>query len=349
MPVSIRVLHALHGDCILITIGSEEPLKRILIDGGPPGTFKARPSGDLRCLLAELLRQGKYIDLVILTHVDDDHIGGLIKAFEHEDGLAVLARKVIFNSGRLIHKYFNVTPDISKEIEGNFTQSQATSIGQGDTLERLLEDKGIWHQEIIKQGDTYVLDGAELLFLSPNEEELNRLLGEWAKEFPIQFTSHKKTDWADSYESLLSTDTFVEDGSVTNASSLAFILRVDSRSFLFLGDAHPSTVSMGLKLFKYTVENPLEAELVKVSHHGSKGNTNSEFLHLVHCSRFVISTDGSRHGLPDKVTLARIHNHNSDAVIYFNYEGLIDELYSESEQLALGSKIQAANGELKFA
>jgi hypothetical protein len=349
MSVSIRFLHALHGDCILITIGSEEPLKRILIDGGPPGTFKARPSGDLRAVLAELLEQGKYIDLVILTHVDDDHIGGLIKAFEYEDGLALLAKKVIFNSGRLIHEYFNVAPDLSKEIEGNFNQSQSTSIGQGNTLERLLENKGIWHQEIIKQGDTYLLDGAELLFLSPNEAELNRLLGEWVKEFPIQFTSHKKTDWGDSYEKLLSADTFVEDDSDTNASSLAFVLKVDGRNYLFLGDAHPTTVSMGLKLFKYTVETPLEAELVKVSHHGSKGNTNSELLQLVDCSRFVISTDGSRHGLPDKVTLARIHKHNSDAVIYFNYEVLIGELYSGPELEALGSKIQAANGELKFA
>ncbi|MDP5542487.1 MBL fold metallo-hydrolase [Pseudomonas aeruginosa] len=349
MSVSIRFLHAFHGDCILITIGPDESAKRILIDGGPPSTFKAGPSGELRLALTELEQQDKYIDLVILTHVDDDHIGGLIKAFEAQDGLSKLAKKVIFNSGRLIHNYFRVAIDPEKDIQGNFSHTPETSIDQGDTLERLLENEGIWVKEVTKQGDKHNLDDVELYFLSPNENELRSLLGKWEKETLSPFTSLDRTDWNESYEDLLSKDSFREDTSKTNASSLAFILKVDGDSYIFLGDAHPSTVSAGLRLNNYTPETPIVAKLVKISHHGSKGNTNEELLSLLECSKFVISTDGSRHGLPDKVTLARIHKYKESAEIYFNYQGTLDDVYTESEQRALGNKVKVLDGELKFA
>lgn len=349
MSISIRFLHAFHGDCILITIGSDESAKRILIDGGPPSSFKAGPAGELRIALAELEQQDKYIDLVILTHVDDDHIGGLIKAFEVKDGLSKRARRVIFNSGRLIHKYFEVTADPSKDIEGNFSHTPETSIGQGDTLERLLEKEGIWIEEVTKQGDKLRLDDVELYFLSPNEDELKILLGKWEKETLSPFTSIDKTDWKESYQSLLAKDSFREDTSKTNASSLAFVLNVGRKNYLFLGDARPTTVSAGLKLHNYSHDNPIKAELMKVSHHGSKGNTNEDLLNLVDCTKFVISTDGSRHGLPDKVTLARIHNYRDSAEIYFNYQGTLDDVYTKDEQKALGAKIKVVDGELKFA
>ncbi|TBU98894.1 hypothetical protein DNJ95_06490 [Stutzerimonas kirkiae] len=349
MSISIRFLHAFHGDCILITVGADESVKRILIDGGPSSTFKAGSAGELRLALAELEQQDKYIDLVILTHVDDDHIGGLIKAFEVQGGLAKRAKRVIFNSGRLIHKHFEVAADPEKDIQGNFSHALETSIDQGDTLERLLENEGIWTQEVTKQGDKLRLDDLELDFLSPSEGELKALLGKWEKETLSSFTSPDKTDWNESYQDLLSNDKFREDTSKTNASSLSFILKVDGSNYLFLGDAHPSTISAGLKLRNYTHENPIEAKLMKISHHGSKGNTNEELLHLVNCTKYVISTDGSRHGLPDKVTLARIHSHKDSTEIYFNYQGVVDDVYTKIEQKALGNRIKVVDGELKFA
>ncbi|MCY1365087.1 hypothetical protein D9M69_519200 [compost metagenome] len=284
-----------------------------------------------------------------MTHVDDDHIGGLIKAFESEDGLTKIARRVLFNSGRLIHEYFKVDPDPEKDISGNFTQAQSTSIAQGNTLERLLIDKKIWHEKVIKQGDVCQLGGSDLHFLSPSEAELEKLLGKWVKEQPSPFTSAANTDWNASYEKLLAGDRFKEDESVTNGSSLSFILRVDGKSFLFLGDAHPTTVSEGLINLGYTKDKPLIAELVKVSHHGSKGNTSAELLSLIRCSKYVVSTDGSRHGLPNKVTLARIHQINSNAEIYFNYEAVLSDVYTKEELTQLKAKVKALSGELKFA
>jgi beta-lactamase superfamily II metal-dependent hydrolase len=349
MPINVRVLKAFHGDCIFITVESGTVTERILIDGGPEATFGASPQGELRALLNELEAQGKQIDLVILTHVDDDHIGGLIKAFEVKDGLTKLARKVIFNSGRLIHEHFKVPLDPTKEILGNFTQSKNTSINQGNTLERLLDDLGIWHDSVIKQGDKHCLQGCELIFLTPNESELKKLLAKWEKEQSSPFTSASNTDWKKSYKELLDQDTFKEDNSAQNGSSISFILKVNEHNFLFLGDAHPTSITQGLAVLGHNAKSPMKAELVKLSHHGSKGNTSLDLLSVIDCSCYIISTDATRHGLPNKTTFARIHSKNANAVILFNYKSVISSIYTNDELSQLKDHIMALPGELSFA
>lgn len=348
MPVNIRVLKAFHGDCIFITVESETVTERILIDGGPAATFGVSPQGELRALLNELEAEGKQIDLVILTHVDDDHIGGLIKAFEVKDGLTKLARKIMFNSGRLIHEYFKVQVDPKKEILGNFTQSKNTSINQGNTLERLLKDLGIWHESVIKQGDKHTLKGCELIFLTPDESELKKLLTTWEKGQPSPFTSASKTDWKKSYKELLAQDTFKEDNSTPNGSSISFILKVGEYNFLFLGDAHPTSIIQGLTMQGYNAGTPIKAEVVKLSHHGSKGNTSPDLLSTIDCLTYIVSTDATRHGLPNKITFARIHSKKPNAAILFNYKSVISSIYTNDELAQLKNQITALLGELKF-
>ena len=65
-----------------------------------------------------------------------------------------------------------------------------------------------------------------------------------------------------------------------NGSSIAFILESDNKKYIFLGDAHPSVVIDSLKSIGTTKSNPLEVELLKVSHHSSSYNTNEELLSL---------------------------------------------------------------------
>ncbi|HTF96289.1 MAG TPA: MBL fold metallo-hydrolase [Cellvibrio sp.] len=353
MSVSIQFLNAHHGDAIFISVKLGLKTTRILIDGGPPYTFKPRENGrrsdgDLKRLLDELRSAQVKIDLVILTHVDDDHIGGLIKAFEAPGGLGDIADKVIFNSGRLIHEYFDASFEPEKDIKGNFNQSQNTSISQGNTLEEYLTHLGIWHRKIVKQGCVYNINDCVFTFLGPDENDLKKLLAKWEKDQGRQFTSAPNGDWAKTYEELLRNDAFEEDDSKTNGSSISFILQCGALKFLFLGDAHPSTVISGLSSLEYTEENPLRVELFKVAHHGSKGNTSVELLKLVSTSMYVISTDGSRHGLPDKVTLARIHKMAPNAEIHFNYGRVIENIYTKDEACMLGDKIQIISGELKF-
>ena len=113
---------------------------------------------------------------------------------------------------------------------------------------------------------------------------------------------------------------FLEDTCVANGSSIAFIMEYKNMNFLFLADTHPSIVIEGLNKFGYNKDNPLNAELMKVSHHGSMYNTCKGLLEIVKTNNYVISSNATKHGLPNKRTIARIIHNNPNAFIYFNYD-----------------------------
>lgn len=353
MTLKVKFLQALHGDSILITNESENGTSKILIDGGPPYAFKARKPGDhrdgkLKKALDELLEANQKIDLVILTHVDDDHIGGLLRAFEHPDYLPKITKRILFNSGQLIYEHFNLPNNALNEIHGNFDANPQTSINQGISFEKFISDHQLWDRQLIKQSSTYQLSDLTLRFLSPNESALEKLLNTWTLEQTSSFTSAANTDYRFSYDELLASDSFTQDQSIPNGSSLSFILEKGDLRLAFLGDAHPNIVIEGLQKFGYTEANPLKAKLVKISHHGSKGNTNLELLKLIETDKYVVSTDGSKHGLPDKLTFARIHSINPNATILFNYPHLITDIFTKSEREKLGQRLKAADGEIAF-
>jgi beta-lactamase superfamily II metal-dependent hydrolase len=350
MPLKVKFIQALHGDSILITNETQNGTSRILIDGGPPSAFNPRPpsnprGGKLKRALDELRGENQKIDLVILTHVDDDHIGGLLKAFEHPDYLPIITKKVLFNSGQLISEKFDQHNELI-EVQGNFDSNPQTSINQGITFEKFISDHQLWDRRLIKQLSIYSLSDLTLKFLSPNDSALRRLLNTWTTEQESPLTSATNTDYRFEYDELLASDSFQEDKSIHNGSSLSFILEKGDLKLVFLGDAYPSIVIEGLHKLGYTEENPLNAEFVKLSHHGSKCNTNVELLKLIKTDKYVVSTDGTKHGLPNKTTFARIHSVYPHAVILFNYPDLISNIFTDSERNILGNRLKGLDGEI---
>lgn len=118
---SIQVLPAFNGDCILIK--THTTLNKdfvILIDGGNAATFSYSLKNEIKDL--------SHIDLVILTHIDSDHIGGLLKLFKSS-----LAKNITFDEIWVNH------PEI---IAAN--KSNLISFKQGNTFIDLInKDLGI--------------------------------------------------------------------------------------------------------------------------------------------------------------------------------------------------------------
>lgn len=96
--IEIEVLPANEGDCILITIEKEDI--HILIDGGTAETYR----NYLKTRLIQLKNEGKVIDLLIVTHIDNDHIGGIIELFKENgsdmDSKIIRIRNIWHNSYR---------------------------------------------------------------------------------------------------------------------------------------------------------------------------------------------------------------------------------------------------------
>lgn len=336
--MKIKFLKAFNGDSIHIDLQDDNGKSRnILIDGGTGGTFSYKDkkgkivAGDLKLAIEKIKESNEKIDLLILTHVDDDHIGGILKWFEKDSQVAEVIGKIWFNSGRLIAENFE-----EKEIETNLIPLKIfngtdTSITQGITFEDFITKYDIWDRRLIKEKEIITEFGIEFKVLSPTLNNLELLLKKWEKEAPETLTASKRNDYEKSLRLLIDNDSFIEDDSVPNGSSIAFILTYNSKNMLFLGDAHPTSIIESLRHFGYSPENPLKAEIVKLSHHGSKFNTNDELLQLIDCENFVISSNGAIHNLPDKQCLARIVNAKSNVIFYFNYPEKIDEIFTKED------------------
>lgn len=349
MSISIRTLKANHGDSILVTHYGHDKVFNLLIDGGNGATFKNGPSdrfkGELCLVLDELKAKNESIDLLILTHIDDDHIAGLLKAFKAKNYLSTMVKSVWFNSSRLITEYFN-----EKEISENNiylgNSSPLTSVQQGKNLEILLDEIGCNRAPLIKTGQTIDKGPLKFTILSPNEEKLRKLLCIWPTENCSATTSSAKTDYSLTLKEILASDHFIPDTSQANGSSIAFILEADDKKLLFLGDSHDDILIQELSLLGYSADNKLYVDLVKISHHGSQYNTSTEFLSLIDSPSFIISTNGLKHGLPNKKTIARLLA-KTEGKVYFNYES-VSKLILLPEESEYSNRFEVLDKEIRF-
>ena len=73
--VSIEFFPASVGDSILIRCFSRDDTLNILVDGGVKETYK----NQIESRLQNLKSEGQKLDLVVITHIDTDHIGGILE------------------------------------------------------------------------------------------------------------------------------------------------------------------------------------------------------------------------------------------------------------------------------
>ena len=81
MLFSLDVLRAHKGDCLMLHFGPADAPRLIMIDGGPSNVYKPH----LKPRLAQIheareLEENEAlpVDVVMVSHVDDDHIKGIL-------------------------------------------------------------------------------------------------------------------------------------------------------------------------------------------------------------------------------------------------------------------------------
>ncbi|VXC21305.1 Metallo-beta-lactamase [Pseudomonas sp. 8BK] len=352
MVTTIRLLEASYGDSILVSHSSETGRANLLIDGGPAKTFGVGPGGrrpgPLCKALNEIKERGEHVDLVILTHIDSDHIRGLIKAFKTEGYLSTHAKRVWLNASSNISAYLNQPEIPENSIPFSTGESPETSVSDGQTFEQALTNLNCWGREVIVAGQVITEGPFKFTILSPSRKNLEKLHCIWPDESLSAETSGEANDYHFSLNDLLENDSFTEDSTPANGSSIAFILEVEGKKFLFLADAYASTVVDVLAELGYTKENKLVVDFVKVSHHGSHFNTSVDMLEFIECRSYLISTDGTRHGHPHKRTLARILNAHPENVIYFNYKNAFDGILLDGEVEAYESRLRYLAGGIQI-
>lgn len=333
----IQMLPVRHGDCLLVEYGDAAAPHRVLIDAGPYYAFD-----DVAGRIDELATSGLTFELFVITHVDTDHIDGAIKLLgaRPED---IRFRDVWFNS------WLHLRP------ERYLSSNAGDRLGpvHGEMLSALIEKHKLpWNEAFgggpVSTGKTGTLLVKELpgqlklTLLSPRPEELLALETPWAAEVRKKGFEPGSREGALAYlrrqanyrpprDRLgdekpdirrLAEKPFSEHETPTNASSIAFLAEYQGTTCLFAGDAQPSVLEKTLKaLPTYQLGRKLKVDALKVSHHGSRGNTSHDLLRMMECSHFLISSDGSGNANhPHPETIARlIQESPAGTQLWFNY------------------------------
>ncbi|QFQ96865.1 hypothetical protein F9278_12280 [Streptomyces phaeolivaceus] len=328
-------LDARHGDCFLVRWDAEDPRgprderhderhderreerhdeRVMLVDGGPAGVYRASLQGRLRALTG---RNGggahrspddgtpPHLDVVCLSHVDDDHAGGLVRLFKdmrqaQQDGEAPPydVDALWFNSveelvdqrapglSASVHPLLEAAASSDAAVTASYNQGR--DIRNAATALRL--DGNAPFSGPLTEGAEATLHDLDVTVVAPDEGALAELEEKWREAKLRRDPEVISAAYADS--------------SVQNLSSIVLLLRHGGGTALLTGDARGDHVLAGLRALDLVDDaGPLHLDLLKLPHHGSDRNVEPDFFERIRADHYVVSADGVRHHHPGEDTL----------------------------------------------
>lgn len=217
--INVDILPASEGDCILITIGTKDKVN-ILIDGGYKETYLEY----LKPCLIKMNKKGEKLDLIIVTHVDADHIEGIIEllkengnskspkiiqideiwhnSYKHLQFLKGYNSKLDNREKSILNNKIDKGYIETKNDEDDQYQSQNISAKDGSTLASLIY-KGEYNWNTSFDKESVSTDNKKLInlkenvnirLLGPSNNSLKKLSKYWLKELQKDKYDFKLTD-----------------------------------------------------------------------------------------------------------------------------------------------------------
>lgn len=328
----LEMLPAAHGDALWLEYGDAGDVNRVLIDGGPASCYES-----LRWRILALPRAERHFELLVITHVDADHIEGVIKLLQ-DDELGCRFDDIWFNDWKQI----DGLPDLP-EIPPNLGPVQGEFLG---ALIETLENQG-WNAAFggeaihVPPGDALLPEhttpaGLKLTVLSPTRQNLEALRRDWDRavaeagftpgnrEQALEQLRRQKRLGPPRQDRLGDESRPSElDKSTNNGSSIALLVEFDGKRLLLAGDAYAPELRQSLQ--RWMSENDqrrVEIEAFKLPHHGSTNNITPQLLEVLKCKHYMISTSGAIFRHPDAETIDLIlenHNARGKPRLHFNY------------------------------
>jgi len=310
MSVTIEMLPADYGDSLLVSWNGAQGTHRMLIDGG---LVKSADG------IKPHLKTIGAIDLVVMTHVDGDHIGGILELFRDPE-TNPLVRSIWFNA----YAHLVTAADMLGPVQGE------------ELTELLVSLKKVWNKRwpnppskshgitggpVMRNGLPPVIGlpgGATATLLSPTPVELAKLEPVWAEdvrkaglvrdvegvEEPAEEVRADMLGEAPTLAELAARKSGT-DKTVANGSSIAFVFEHGNTRILFGGDAHPKVLLEGLDMLRHGDE-PYRLDAFKLPHHASRKNVTNDLVAAVDCPNWLVSTNGVRFSHPNDEALARV-------------------------------------------
>jgi beta-lactamase superfamily II metal-dependent hydrolase len=337
------------GDCLLLT--NTAGTARILVDGGMPVSYDAH----VAAAMGKLQVAKKALDIVYVSHIDEDHIGGVLKMLDDEAAWRVkefqknnpkiktptVPRppkiKEIWHNGfgemlqkkakPIVDALSAMAPvlagsDLAEIRREALKQSDlVTSVGQAIEVSRRISPKQLniplnpradgKLMMLRKNQKPIKLGGLTITIIGPTEAHLEKLRSDWKKFLDsvkgkaqlkkIQDAARRTEELlgASEFDNLVSSlrlqaEMFGNPKEVTppNLASLTLLVEDDSESLLLTGDARGDQIVEGLKQAGRLNGGTIEVGVMKVPHHGSENNIDSDFVEAVIARDYVFCGNG---------------------------------------------------------
>lgn len=331
MTLHLVVIQAGPGDCLVVERRVGSRVRRYLIDGGPENIYAAHLEPYLRSVGAA----GGSLDAIVLSHVHNDHVVGLLDLLTEVRRRRVAGEPPLLPIGALWHNSFSLvpadvpggavgdraaTPELAARVAAVLAAAAASAsasglaapraaaaiqgYSEGDQLRRAaialdlpLNEPFPDREILVETAPELEADGLRLRFIGPSRKRLSNLREEW-----LAWLRKHGQDVLDGDP----TAAAAADRSVPNLGSVSILARWLGRSLLLTGDGLGKDLLRNLEdLGIVPAGGRLHVNVLKLPHHGSNRNVDRRFLERVTADRYVISADG-KDGNPDFETLVWI-------------------------------------------
>jgi glyoxylase-like metal-dependent hydrolase (beta-lactamase superfamily II) len=302
---TLEALRADQGDCLLLHYGPRRRPLVAVIDGGPSGVYKRT----LRPRLEELRASRSpdaplQLQLVAVSHIDDDHVRGVLDLVEQlareedddaEQSYEILGlwhnsfEDVVGGTGRagVPAAVSALGTDAGAHAAGLSEPARlvVASIAQGrrlrDTAAALaLDVNNPFDGPVVAPRTVDWGDGLDLTVVGPDRDRLADLQRRWEQDVRGRRPSE-------------ATVAAYLDRSVFNLSSIVILAEFKRKRMLLTGDARGDDILAGLRSSGLLDRPPLHVDILKLPHHGSDRNVETEFFRQVVADHYVVSADGT--------------------------------------------------------
>ena len=393
------------GDCLLLK--NDAGTTHILVDGGMSVSYNAH----VAAAMGKLRTARKKLDVVYVSHIDQDHIAGVLKMFDDEAAWRVhLFQKAHSNpnskppkvprppevlelwhngfhdqvpmNGKPIANQLSATAPVLAGSKNEAIRTEAlrqselaTSIGEAIEVSRRISPKQLniplnprsdgklmmlrQNQQPIEIGDL------KFTIIGPTSGHLKTLRQEWntwlesvdgkkrlktINEAAVR--DQERLGTASEFDSLLKSllvqaESFGDPDEVTtpNLASLTLLVEDATSSLLLTGDARGDQVVDGLKQAGRLVDGKFEVDVLKVPHHGSENNIDSDFVEAVIARHYVFCGNGSsgnpNHKVIEMMFRRRLAVSSKPFKFWFNSSGAVSansDFMSQVETMVKGFK-----------
>lgn len=351
---TLEAVFAKKGDALILYYGPWEHPNLMVIDGGPRGVYNKYLRPRLEQLREEFeigLDEPISLDLVMVSHVDDDHVAGVIDLFEEMEEAKADNQPPPYKVETLWHNSFDdILGNEGDEIVSRMAATAAStgdadllplpkmtresravvaSTRQGRELRNLAKKLKVELNKPFEglvmapaAEDTEFDHGLTFTVIGPDKARVEEYQKKWDKD--LKKILEKEADSAHA--------TAFADKSPFNLASICVLAKMQGRSMLLTGDARGDFVIEGLEQAALLKKNkPLHVDILKVPHHGSDRNVEERFFERITADHYVISGDGE-HGNPERATLDMIQEARDDAEYTVHFT--VTENAHESEKNA---------------